>query len=89
MLQTKDLLQHIHQVSFMVTDDDVDAIVNLWLEEWRDPLAEPLPEEKNAEEPLLHQVNGEEHEGDNTHDDQSWELASRTMMILMIWTIIH
>ena len=47
----------------MVTNEDMYAIIKFWSEEWRDPLAEPLCEEHNAEEPLLHQVNGEEHEG--------------------------
>ena len=60
----------------MVTDDDVDAIVNIWPEEWSSPLAKPLFEEQNveekkAEEPPIHQVNGEEHEGNNSQDDLS------------------
>ena len=37
--------QKIHQARFVVIDDDVDAIVKLWLEEWHNPLAEPLLEE--------------------------------------------
>ena len=45
----------------MVTDDDVDAIINLWPEEWHNPLVEPLPQEQNAEELPIHQVNGEYH----------------------------
>ena len=57
----------------MITDDDIDAIMNIWWEEWRGPLAEPLPKGQNVEEPLLHQVNGEEHEGDNNQDDPSQE----------------
>ena len=57
----------------MVTNEDVDVIINIWSEEWRNPLAKSLPEEQNAEEPLLHQVNGEEHEGDDKPDDQSQE----------------
>ena len=65
LLTTKDPLLQIHQARFIVTDDDVDAIVNMWHEEWCDPLAEPLLEEQNAEEPPIHQVNGEEHEGDD------------------------
>ena len=63
----------MHHVDFMVTDEDVDAIIHLWLEEWRGPLAEPLPEGQNAEEPPLYQVNGEEHEGENNQDDLSQE----------------
>ena len=53
----------------MVTNEDMDAIINLWLEEWHGPLAELLPEEQNTEGLLLHQVNGEYHEGDDTQDD--------------------
>ena len=55
----------------MVTDDDVDAIVNLWSEKWHGPLAELLPEEQNAEEPPIHQVNDEENEGNDTQDNPS------------------
>ena len=65
LLPTKAPLWQIHQAIFIETDDNVDAIVKLWPEEWRGPLAEPLPEEQNAEEPLIHQVNGEENEGDD------------------------
>ena len=68
-MSTKDPLKQVHHEDFMVTDEDVDAIINLWLEEWRGPLAEQLPEWHNVEEPPLHQVNGEEHEGDNNQDD--------------------
>ena len=49
------------------------AIFNLWPEERHDPLTKPLPKEQNAEEPPIHQVNGEEHEGDNTQEDLSQE----------------
>ena len=49
----------------MVTNDGVDAIVNIWLDKWRGPLAELLPEEQNAEEPPIHQVNAKEHEGND------------------------
>ena len=73
LLPTKYPLQQIHQVSFVVIDDDVDAIFNIWLEKWHSPLAEPLPEEKNVEEPPIHQFNAEEHEGDNTQYDSSQE----------------
>ena len=48
-----------------MTVDDVDAIVNLWPKEWCSPLAEPLHEDLNAEELPIHQVNGEDHEGDD------------------------
>ena len=65
LFPTKDPLQQVYHASFMVKNDNVDAIINLWLEEWCGPLAEPLPEEKNAQEPPLHQVNGEELEGDD------------------------
>ena len=37
--------RQIHQAVFVVIEDDVYAIVKLWLEEWRGPLIEPLPEE--------------------------------------------
>ena len=43
LLPLKGPPRHIHQARFVVTDDDVDAIIKLWLEEWRDPLAEPIP----------------------------------------------
>ena len=55
----------------MVTNNNVDAIVNLWPEEWCGPLTEPLTEEQNAQEPPIHQVNGEEHEGDDYQEDLS------------------
>ena len=55
----------------MVTNKDVDAIINLWLEEWNNPLEEPLPEGQNEQEPSLHQFNGKEHEGDDNQDDPS------------------
>ena len=51
----------------------MDAIVKLWPEEWRGPLAEPLPEEQNVEEPPIHQVNGEDQEGDNSQAEPSQE----------------
>ena len=73
LLPTKDPLRQIHQAIFIVTNDDVDAIVNLWPEEWRDPLAEPLPEEQNVEEPPIHQVNDEDHEGNDAQEDPSQE----------------
>ena len=53
----------------MVIDDDVDAIVNLWPKKWRIPLADLLPEEHNVEEPAIHQVSAEEHEGNDTQDN--------------------
>ena len=53
----------------MVKDDDVDAIVNLWLKEWCGPLEDPLSKGKNPNEPPIHQVIGEEHEGDDAQDD--------------------
>ena len=68
---TRDPIKQVHHTDFMVTNKDVDAIINLWPEEWHDPLAEPLPEVQDAEEPLLHQFHGEEHEGDDNQDDPS------------------
>ena len=73
LLPTKDPLNQVHHADFMITDEDVDTIIHLWPEEWSGPLADPLPEGKNAEEPPLHQVNGEEHEGDDNQDDPSLE----------------
>ena len=73
LLPTKDLLQQVHQASFMVTDDNVDAIVNLWQEKWSAALAKPLPQEHNVEELPIHQVNAEEHEGNDTQDNLSQE----------------
>ena len=69
LLPTKDPLQQVHHVGFMVKDDDVDAIVNLWLKEWCGPPAESLSEGKNPNELPIHQVIGEEHEGDDAQDD--------------------
>ena len=63
----------IHQAVFVVIEDDVDAIVKLWPEEWRGPLAEPLLEEQNVEEPPIHQVHGEEQECDYNQGDPSQE----------------
>ena len=60
LFPVKGIPQHIHRARFVVTNDDVDAIVKLWLEEWCGPLVEPLPEEQNVEEPPIHQVQGEE-----------------------------
>ena len=69
----KDLEKKVHHAGFMVTDEDVDALINLWLEKWCSPLVEPLPEGNNAEEPPLHQVNDEENEGDENKDYMSQE----------------
>ena len=55
----------------MVTNDDVDAIVNLWPEKWHGPLTESLAKEQNAKEQPIHQVNVEEHEGNDTQDNPS------------------
>ena len=44
LLPLKGPPRHIHQARFVVTDDDVDAIIKLWPKEWCGPLAEPLPE---------------------------------------------
>ena len=42
---TRDLIKQVHHTDFMVTNEDMDAIINLWPEEWHNPLAEPLLEE--------------------------------------------
>ena len=55
--------RQVHHAGFMLMDEDVDAIINLWLEEWRSPLVEPLPEGPDEEDPLLHQVRDEGNEG--------------------------
>ena len=59
----------IHQARFILTDNDVNTIFKIWLEEWHALHEEPLHEEKNVEEPPIHQVHGEEKEGDNTQGD--------------------
>ena len=48
----------------------MDAIVKLWPKEQCSPLEEPLPEEQNVEPPI-HQVHGEEKEGDDNQGDPS------------------
>ena len=73
LLPTKAPHRQIHQARFNVTDDDVDAIVKLWPEEWHGPLAKLLHEDLNAEEPPIHQVNGEYQEGDDAQADPSQE----------------
>ena len=42
-----DLTNQVHHVGFVITDDDVEAIFKEWLEEWRSPLVELLPEDQN------------------------------------------
>ena len=71
LLPIKGPPRKIHQARFIVIDDDVDAIFKLCPEEWSDPLVEPLPEDKNVEEPPIHQVHGEEQEGDDTQEEPS------------------
>ena len=51
----------------------MDAIVKLWPEEWCGPLVEPLSKDLNAEELPIHQVNGEDQEGDDAQVDPSQE----------------
>ena len=50
-----DLKKKAHLVGFMITNDDVDAIFQEWPEEWRDPLAEPMVEGGNQEDPLANE----------------------------------
>ena len=72
ILETKrDSTKQVHHVGFMVMDEDVDAIINLWLEEWHEPLVEPLPEREDEEDPPVHQVHGEGNEGGNGQGNQS------------------
>ena len=73
LLPAKYAFQQVHRAIFMVTDNVVDGIINIWPEKWRSPLVEPLPEELNAEELPIHQVNAEENEGNDTQDNPSQE----------------
>ena len=73
LLPTKAPHCQIHHARFMVIDDDVDAIFKLCPKEWRSPLVEPIPEDQNAEEPPIHQVNCEDHEDDDAQADTSQE----------------
>ena len=69
----KDPTKQAHNAGFIITNGDVEEIIKEFLDEWRSPLAELLPEGQNEEEPPLHQVNGEEKEGADNQDDQSQE----------------
>ena len=40
----KDSARQVHHAGFMLKDEDVDEIINIWLEEWNGTPAEPLPE---------------------------------------------
>ena len=71
LLPVKGPPRHIHQARFVVTDEDVDTIIKLWMEEWHGPFVEPLPTYQNVEEPPIHQVHSEEKEGDDTQGDPS------------------
>ena len=51
----------------------MDVIFKLWPEEWHGQLADLLPEYLNAEELPIHQVNGEDQEGDDAQEDPSQE----------------
>ena len=73
LLPIKGPPRKIHQSRFILTNNDVDTILKLWIEEWHALIEEPLPEEKNVEEPPIHQVHGEEQEGDDTQGDPSQE----------------
>ena len=66
----KDSSRQVQHVGFMLKDEDVDAIINLWLEEWSGPLAKSLPEGSDEEEPPLHQVHDECNEGGDGYDNQ-------------------
>ena len=66
-----DPTKQAHQARFMITDVDVDAIVQEWPDEWRDPLAKLLPEEQNQEYPPVNQDNGQGNDGGNGKDNQS------------------
>ena len=54
ILPTKAPHWQIYQARFIVTDNDVDAIVKLWPKEWCGPLVEILPEELNVEQLRIH-----------------------------------
>ena len=63
----KDTAKQAHNAGFIITNANVKEIIKEWMDEWRGPLAEPLPEGQNEEEPLVHWVDGQENEGG---DDQ-------------------
>ena len=63
MLETKkDLAKQVHHAGVMVMDEDVDTIIQEWLDEWCGPLAEPLPKGKNEEDPPVYQAHGQGNE---------------------------
>ena len=61
----------MHHAGIMVTVEDVDAIINLWPEEWHGPLVETLPKGQDEEDPPLHQVHGEGNERADGQDNRS------------------
>ena len=61
----KDLARQVHHAGFMLKDEDVDPIINLWRKQWRGPLEKVLPKGQNEESPPHHQVHDEVNEGGN------------------------
>ena len=61
----------------MITNVDVDAIIQEWPDEWHNPLVEPLPKEQHQEDPPVNQGNGQENgqgkDGGDGQDNQSQE----------------
>ena len=48
---TKDPPEQAHNEGLMIIDANVDKIIEEWMSEWRNPLAELLPKEQNQEYP--------------------------------------
>ena len=67
----KDLVKQAHNVGFMITNTDVDDIVKEFPEEWHNPLAKPLPEHLNKEDPPMDHNDGHDMgQGNEGGDDQ-------------------
>ena len=67
----KDPAKQVHNAGFMITNNDVDAIIPEWPNEWHSPLVEFLPKEQNQEDPPVEQGNGQ---GNREGDDQDNQL---------------
>ena len=78
---TRDVDKQVHDDGFMVTDEDVDAIIHLWPEEWRDPLGEPLPKGQEEEDPIVQQVHVEGNEGGDEKGNQQMMRKNKMVMI--------
>ena len=60
-----------HNAGFIIINTDVDDIVKEWPEEWRGPLAKPIPEHLNEEDPPLDHDNGQGNQGGDDQGNQS------------------